>query len=136
MTNTFVYTVTIYNKYVDDSEAFPVERWKRTVLDNCYFGSVREEKQNNNSLVASNSFVCRIPKNKAYSDDFNGENDKFTLSPGDIIVKGNINDIIEDKSGRRTSDLINKYKGKIFTVDSVSDNTLLSYMPHYRAFGR
>ena len=129
---TFVFTITLYNKYQDESKK---TCWKRTVLRNCYFGTVMGEKTNNDTLNTSDTFVCRIPQNSAYIDVFNGENNKFTLKPGDIIIKGAVNDVIADKSGQRPADILNKYRGMAFSVENVSVNTLLPFAKHYRASG-
>ena len=129
---TFVFTITLYNKYQDKGKK---TCWKRTVLRNCYFGTVMGERLNNDTLNTNDTFVCRIPQNSAYSDVFNGENNKFTLKPGDIIVKGTVNDIIADVSGQRPADILNKYRSMAFSVKNVSVNTLLPFAKHYRASG-
>ena len=132
MADAFIFTVTVFNKYKNNANE---TLWKRTVLENCYFGAETAQKLNGNILSSENSFVCRILKNKAYTDKFKGENNKFTLAPGDVIVKGNVTDEIKDVSGRRITDLLQKYKGECFTVKSFSDNTLLRHKPHYRVRG-
>lgn len=133
--NSFKFTITLYNKYVERLDGRNVTKWKRTVLNECYFGTETVKQLNGNVLSQADSFVCRIPQSKAYTDSFKGERDKFTLKPDDIIVKGNITDEIADVQGMRITDLMQKYKGSCFTVRAVSDNTLLEYAPHYRASG-
>lgn len=131
MSDAFIFMVTVFNQYKKDNKT----HWKRTVLKNCYFGSERTQKLNDNVLSPENSFVCRIPKNKAYTTNYNGEENKFSLSLGDVIVKGIVTDEITDVSGSRIADLLNKYKGECFTIKSFSDNTLLRHRPHYRVRG-
>ena len=81
------------------------------------------ERNRENKL---SSFVCRIPRNAV---------NFIALSPGDIIVRGEIADEIEDVSGKRNSDLLNKYRDAAFTVKAVSDNTQFPFIPHIRASG-
>ena len=132
MSDAFIFTVTVFNKYKTVGKE---NAWKRTVLKNCYFGAETTKNLNGNVLSNENSFICRVPKNKAYTNKFNGESDKFTLAPGDVIVKGNVSDEIKDVSGNRITDLLQRYKGEAFTIKSFSDNTLLKYKPHYRVRG-
>ena len=132
MSDAFIFTVTVFNKYKNKANE---TSWKRTVLENCYFGAETAQKLNGNILSPGNSFVCRIPQNKGYTNKFNGEDNKFTLAPGDVIVKGKITDEIKDVSGSRITDLLQKYKGECFAVKSFSDNTLLRHKPHYRVRG-
>ena len=131
MINAFRFTVTIFNKFKSNG----ITTWNKTILDNCYFSSVLKRSLSDKELSDTSIFVCRIPENSAYTTDYNGEPDKFTLTPGDIIVKGAVDDIIQDVSGKRAADILNKYKNKCFTVNEVSDNTLLANKPHYRASG-
>lgn len=132
---TFQFTVTLYNKYVDKSGGRSVITWKRTVLHECYFGTETIKQLNGNVLQQANSFICRIPQNENYTDNYQGESNKFTLRPDDVIVKGEVFDEVGDTQGNRITDLLQKYKGKCFTMRSVSDNTILPYAPHYRASG-
>ena len=66
--------------------------------------------------------MCRIPQ-------------KLTINPDDVIVKGEVFDVVEDTEGKRIADLVQKYKGQAFYVREVSDNTILPYFPHIRASG-
>ena len=132
---TFNKTITLYNKYVDKSGGKTVTTWKRTVLKECFFGTVTASQLNGENLSMANSFVCRIPENSDFTEYYKGEADKFTLKPDDIIVLGEIADEIKDVQGQRAADLLEKYKGYCFTVKSVSINTVSPYARHYRASG-
>lgn len=132
---TFIFTITLYNRYTDKSSGRSVIHFKRTVLKNCYFGTETVKQINGNTLSQANNYICRIPQNDAYIDIYNGEEDRFTLKPGDIIVKGEVEEEIQDVQGERVSDLLQKYNGTSFTVRAVSDNTLLADSRHYRASG-
>ncbi len=131
---TFIHTITIFNKLEDKSSGKNVISWHKIILENCYFGVVRGESQSGNMISGNNTFVCRIPKNKAYVKDFKGLPGTFSISPGDIIVKGAIEENIKDVSGSRAADILNRYK-ESFAVKSFSDNTVLDFEPHYRASG-
>lgn len=121
---TFVFPVTVYHKVVDRSTGRTVTSWKRSVYKNCYFGVVSAESLTDTTLSPADSFVARIPYDSL-----------IEVSPGDIIVSGNINADIEDVSGKRSSDLLERYKGRAFTASSVSVNSVLPYAKHIRVSG-
>lgn len=131
--NTFTSTITLYNSYPDKSSGKSIIRFKRTVLKNCYFDKEIIKDIRSDRFSGEDSFICRIPENDAYTDDYQGEEGRFTLKPGDIIVEGEVFDEIEDMEGKRPSDLLKKYSGRSFSIEEVSKNTLLKGFPHYRA---
>ena len=120
MLSTFIYKVTLYHKYKD--EETKETKFERTVYENCFFGEIKAESTSGITKSDVSKFVCRIPGN-------------IEINPDDVIVKGEVSDIVEDVSGRRINDLIQKYKGRAFTVHEVSDNTVLPFLPHTRASG-
>lgn len=121
---TFVFTVTVYHKLVDRSTGRAVTSWKRSVYRNCFWGVVSAENLTDTTLASADSFIVRIPYDKS-----------IEILPGDIIVSGDIADVIEDVSGNRSCDLLAKYKGKAFTAKSVSVNNSLPYAKHIRVSG-
>ena len=121
---TFVFAVTVYHKVTDRSTGRTVTSWKRSVYKNCYFGMVSAESLTDTTLSPADSFVARIP----YADG-------IEVVPGDIIVSGEVSDVIEDVSGKRSSDLLERYRGKAFTASSVSVNSVLPYAKHIRVSG-
>lgn len=121
---TFVFTVTVYHKFTDKSSGRTVTSWKRSVYKNCFFGTVSAENLSDTTLSPADSFVVRIPYDKA-----------IEILSGDIIVSGEVSDVIEDVSGSRSADLLAKYKGMAFTVKSVSANNVLTHARHIRASG-
>lgn len=125
---TFKHTVTLYHQYKETENNRSVTKWSKSVHENCYFGTETVKQVNGTTLSMASSFVCRIPQNA-------GNSDTLIVSPGDIIIKGRIEDEIADVMGQRSSDLLNKYRGTAFTVKEVSDNSTLPYAPHYRASG-
>lgn len=132
---TFNQTITLYNKFAEKVNGKTKTVWNKTVLKNCFFGTEKATQLNGENLSMVNSFICRIPENVNFTEYYNGETDKFTLKPDDIIVKGEVSDEIKDIQGQRASDLLQKYKGFCFTVKAVSINTKLPFSKHYRASG-
>lgn len=107
-------TITVYNKYED-----PVTRlitWHRVVLYNCFWKYTGNRIVVGDTALETNTTMCRIPTNPMYLekyqwDDLADKYDYFTLSPGDIIVKGVVDDLIDEyEPGQRSTDLIAKYK--------------------------
>lgn len=120
----FVFTVTVYHKITDRSSGRTVTSWERTVYKNCFFGTVSAEALNGTTVTSADSFVVRIPHDTG-----------IVVCPGDVIVSGEVSDVIADVSGSRASDLVAKYKGNAFVVNSVSVNNILPYAQHIRASG-
>jgi len=71
------------------------------VLKECFFKAETATQLNGENLSMANSFICRIPENINFTEQYNGEEDKFTLRPDDIIVKGEVLDEIKDVQGQR-----------------------------------
>lgn len=109
-------TLTVYNKF-DDPQTKMV-KWYRTTLTNCFWRCVEEKFIVNGTVVNANVTVCRIPKNENFmerylweqlSDDDRAKH--FTLSIGDMIVCGEVDDDIDEyQSGKRSTDFLTKYK--------------------------
>ena len=108
--------LTIYNKFTDPQTQ--LIKWYRTVLTNCFWKYVGDKVSVGNTVLETNDIICRIPQNDKFREKYewlNTPNDLmsnyFTLSNGDIIIKGNVADEIDEyKSGKRSTDLIAKYK--------------------------
>ena len=106
-------TVTVFNKYED-----PATRkvtWHRTVLHNCFYKNTGNRIVVGETTIETNTTLCRIPINKAFLEKYEWvdavKSKHFTLGAGDIIIKGNvIDDIDEYVAGRRSSDVVAKYK--------------------------
>ncbi len=124
---TFKDTITIYHqhRYLDEENKRNVTEWIRTVHKNCYFGTHSAESLNGNVLSLANSYIARIPYNGAH----------FNIAAGDIVIKGEVMDIISDTQGSRTSDLLNKHKPDSFTVRAVVDNSKIPQAAHYKLAG-
>lgn len=124
-------TITVYNKFVDVQTQ--VITWYRTVIDGCFWKDTGNKVTINNVVLETNNIICRIRKDDKFLERYEWEalpndlmNNYFTLSPGDIIVKGSVNDIINEYvSGKRATDLLKKYKAVFgcMEVQAMSNNT-------------
>ena len=125
--HTFQSTVTLYHqsKHFDEETKRNVTLWTRTVHENCYFGTQDEQALNGTTLSVASSYTARIP--------YQGE--KIHIGAGDIAVLGEVNDDIADIQGKRTTDLLTKYKPDCFTVRVCRDNTKIKRGAHYKLMG-
>lgn len=109
-------TVTIFNKFVDPITKVVV--WYKTVVNGVFWKYVGDKVKIGNTVLETNNIICRIRKDDRFLDKYkwiNISNDEmknyFTLSKGDIIVKGAVDDTIDEyTAGKRSNDLITKYK--------------------------
>lgn len=120
-------TITVYNKYVDPQTR--VVKWYRRVLTDCFWKFAHERVIVKNVVIETDTTKCRIPKNEDFlqagvwkklpNDELSS---KFTLAIGDIIIHGEVDDVIDEYvSGSRASDLLTRYKDTgCFTIDSVT----------------
>lgn len=133
-------TVTIYNKYVDVQTN--VVTWYRYVVEDCFWKYVGDKIKINQTVLETNNIICRIPEHTKFLEKYlwiQKPNDEmgnyFTLGPGDIIVKGEVTDIINEYvSGHRSTDLRTKYKSLqgCLEVQEVAINTGIGRNdPHY-----
>lgn len=107
-------TITVYNKHEDPDTRLIT--WHRTVLHDCFWKYTGNKIVVGETALETNTTLCRIPVDPAFLETYqwNDEEDKsayFTLSPGDILIKGEVEDIIDEyASGNRASDILAKYK--------------------------
>lgn len=124
-------TVTIYNKFTDPQTK--VTRWHRSVVNNTFWDYVGEKVIIGKTTIETYATICRIRKDSRFMEKYewlqlpNDEmSDYFTLGKGDIIVKGEVEDTINEyEQGSRSTDLIAKYKELqgCMTIDLYSNNT-------------
>lgn len=109
-------TITIYNRYEDPQTQ--LVRWYKHVVEKCFWKYSGDKVTVNNVVLDTNNIICRIRVDKQFLEKHQWvlvPNDEmsnyFTLSQGDIIVKGEVDDEIDEyQSGKRSSDLKKKYK--------------------------
>jgi hypothetical protein len=124
-------TVTVYNKFEDPQTR--VITWHKTILENCFWKNTGNKITLGETVIDTNETICRIPKNDMFLENYlwvalpNDEmSNYFTLSNGDILVRGSVEeDINEYQSGHRSSDFLIKYKKLqgCMVVDKVAINT-------------
>ena len=124
-------TITIYNRYKDPITA--VVTWYRTVVSGCFWKYTGNKVTVNDVTLQTNSTICRIPKDDRFKERYLWEEltdvergDFFTISPSDIIIKGEVDDIVDEQvRGHRSTDLIAKYKKLqgCIEIESWADNT-------------
>lgn len=143
-------TITIYNKYIDPTN----QRisWYRTVVENCFwkaqnlmFSMGRYGVSTIGVLTENKTIICRIPKQDNYVskrvwDETADKTGYFTLANEDIIVLGEVDDVIDEYApGQRSNDLISKYKkyDECLTIDIYVDNVQTGVdLEHYRVTGK
>lgn len=109
-------TITIYNKYED--KLTNVVTWYRHVVEKTFWKYSGNKVVVGNTVLETKDIICRIRKDDAFLEKHEWialPNDRmadyFTLGQGDIIVKGEVDDDINEyQSGKRSSDLKKKYK--------------------------
>lgn len=109
-------TVTIYNRYEDQQTN--LVSWYRHVVEGVFWKYSGNKVFVGNTVLETKDIICRLRKDDRFLEKqewINIPNDLmtnyFTLSQGDIIVKGIVEDEIDEYvSGKRSSDLKKKYK--------------------------
>lgn len=109
-------TITIYNRYEDPQTN--VVAWHRHVVIGAFWKYSGNKVVVGNVVLETKDIICRIRKDEAFLERHQWislPNDQmanyYTLSQGDIIVKGEVTDTINEyTSGTRSSDLKKKYK--------------------------
>ena len=107
-------TITVFNKYEDPTSRLIT--WYKTVIHNCFWKNTGNKLVVGETTIDTNSTLCRVPVHPAFLEkyEWNALDDKskhFTFSPGDIIIKGEVAEVIDEyASGCRTSDILTKYK--------------------------
>lgn len=124
-------TITVYNKFTDPLTN--VVTWHRTVLTGCFWKYEHEKIMVGQTLLETNHTICRIPQNEKFLERYQWEqqpndtmNDFFTLSQGDIIAKGEVEEEIDEYTkGHRSTDFVAKYKALrgCIEIETVAINT-------------
>ncbi len=132
-------TVTLYNRFED---ADGVVKYRRTVLSGCFVKTASALIVSGDTGKEKPQTTIRIRNSRNYVSvaewltDENKRNNGFTIQNGDIIVMGNVpDDIDEYESGKRSDNLINKYKSVgCITVEAYSINDF-GTLAHYKVVG-
>lgn len=119
-------TVTLYNKYTAPNGEIT---WYRTVLTGCFWKYTTDYERVDNETQMVKVLLCRVRKNKKYADcyvwrDLSDKSSRFTFNEGDILIKGKVEDIIDEYTkGKRASDILKKYKDRCAEITECRDNT-------------
>ena len=137
-------TITIYNKYTDATTKKIV--WVPHVVEGCFWSTINDKIKIGNTILEAESTICRIRESEEFIEqylwkDLTDEEKAtyFTLGVGDIIVKAEVDDAIDEyTAGKRSTDFVNKYhdapgclvieKAHIGTGENMP-------IPHYRVRG-
>lgn len=109
-------TVTIYNRYEDPLTQLVT--WYKTTIPNCFWKYVGDKITIGKTVLETNNIICRIPKNDNFLEKYEWDalpNDMmanyFTLGQGDIIIRGEVDDIVNEYvPNKHSTDLLVKYK--------------------------
>lgn len=109
-------TLTIYHKYED--KLTRVVSWFSHKVDDCFWKYTGNKVVVGDVTINSENVTCRIPKSDLFKEPFEwtqlSQEDKenyFTIATGDIIVKGDVKETIDEyTSGKRSTDFLKKYK--------------------------
>ena len=108
-------TVTLYNKYESSSGEIT---WYRTVLEGCFWKYETDYTRVDNATQMTKVLLCRVRKSDSFLENFewrelDSKGDYFTFSEGDILIRGEVEDIVDEyTAGSRSSDLLKKYKDR------------------------
>jgi len=109
-------TLTIFHKWED--KLTRVVTWYPHTVDQCFWKYAGNKVVVGDVTINSEQVVCRIPEDALYLEPYQwaelSPEDKenyFTIAPGDIIVKGKVEETIDEyTSGKRSTDFLKKYK--------------------------
>ena len=138
MNQNYIHTITLYNRIQAADSKDKKERWKKTVLHNCFWKSVINTGFSGTQASVQNSYVVRIPEDDRYLPYAEYKADPeghFTASQGDIVIYGECPEEITGESGQTFSQVLNRYKPEAFKVTAFSDNTKFPIAKHYRLGG-
>lgn len=124
-------SITVYNRYEDPQTQ--IVTWFRTVLENCFWKGTGSKVTINETTLDTEGVICRIPKNPLFLEKYewvdlpNDEmDDYFTLAPHDILVRGLVDDEIDEYTkGHHSTDLLSKYRDLrgCIEIEDVAINT-------------
>lgn len=137
-------TVTIYNKHTDSQTQ--VVTWYRHTVEGCFWQNVHDKATLGDTVLETDKIICRLRETNLFKEKYvwvnlpaSAKENSFTLGSGDIIIRGDVEDIVDEyTSGHRSSDLVAKYKELqgCFEIEVVSINVGPGRgLPHYRAQG-
>lgn len=143
MNPNYIHAITVFNclKAADNPNSMK-DTWQKTVLHDCYYKNVMGRVDSEKTSKMQNVYTARIPKSDSYLPYHEwaqkpevARTSYFTFSLGDIVVKGECDDLITGASPNTATELLQKYKPDAFLVTAFSDNTSHQMSKHYRVGG-
>lgn len=109
-------SITVFNKF--EHPETRVITWYKTTLSGCFWKYTENQITIGETVLESAVTLCRVPINEMFKERYEWEqllptqrSDYFTFGPGDILVRGAVDDEVNEYvSGQRSSDLLKKYK--------------------------
>lgn len=124
-------TVTLFNKYEDPTTQ--LVSWYKTTIEGCFWSNLHDRVKIGKTILEADGIICRIRKDARYLDiedwlilPSDLKNNYFTLRQQDILIKGDIDDEINEyQSGSRSTEILAKYKQfqKCLEIAQFMDNT-------------
>lgn len=124
-------TITLFNKYEDPTTQ--LVSWYKTTIEGCFWSNLHDRVKIGKTVLEADGIICRIRKDDRYLDiqewlalPSDLKNNYFTLRQQDILIKGEIDETINEyQSGLRSTDILAKYKQfqKCLEVAQFMDNT-------------
>lgn len=143
MNPNYIHTITVYNclKAADNPNSMK-DTWQKTVLHDCYYKNVMGRVDSEKTSKMQNVYTARIPRSDRYLPYHEwaqkpeaARTSYFTFSLGDIVIKGECDDLITGTSPNTATELLQRYKPDAFLVTAFSDNTSHQMSKHYRVGG-
>lgn len=108
--------ITIFNKHTNPTTQ--LVKWYKTQIENCFWKSTDNLISVGDRVLETNKIICRIPQSPIFKENFEWlslpddvKENYFTVNAGDIVIRGLVGDEIDEYiSGKRSSDIIGKYK--------------------------
>lgn len=136
-------TITVFSKRTSPTS---LVTWHKATINNCFWKHQGSKVNVGDVLIDTESIICRIPSQSNFIDSMEWMNKAdeevsgcFTLQQGDIIVRGACEDEINEyQSGKRSTDLISKYRQNkgCMEIKDVAINTMTGMVnPHYNVRG-
>lgn len=124
-------TVTLFNKYEDPTTQ--LVSWYKTTIEGCFWSNINDRVKIGKTVLETDGVICRIRKDARYLDiekwlalPTDLKNNYFTLGQQDIVIKCEVDDVINEyQAGSRSTDILAKYKRfqRCIEVEQFMDNT-------------
>lgn len=109
-------SITVFNRF-DDPATHRIT-WYKSKVDGCFWKYTENRLTVGETVLESAVTLCRVPVSESFKERYEWESLQpaqrskyFTFGPGDIVIKGAVDDVVDEyTAGRRSSDLLTKYR--------------------------